>query len=440
MLANHPSHANAAQIAVEWLANQHRKGWQVAFEKLLYTLMSEPELKTMKRLDVDTVQALEINLVEYLLAEGSIQARGELRRISDYLLSPAGPRLLPAQRDWLQQMGQRPLRLYDVTDVLPGVQLTLCDAIDPDAPAVVVQERAGSRHLAPGDQLGCRLMRVESHFELSGAVYSFSGLAGARLAEELRATEAEFGTSGLPGQPLSLRIMAAWVQQLVTPPVAPTLIDHYSGDTIKLINDHYRVLDWRQLGTALQACADVTGDRASGWTRHLACDDGQMRPIVSISLGKKPDQIEVFYNTERYAEQGRPWFEALAGSSVHLLTRKYNDADSIMAKATKTTQATQAARPVSRRAAAAAMPGIDTGQMTDIIDAAYRRFYADWADVPVPMLDHLTPRQACQSGPGQARVRGLIRSYEAHEKAQAAQQQRAAASFDYLWQSVGLSR
>ena len=111
-------HRGAVETCVDWLSSLHRKGWQNAFINLHEALLSKDEQKTLVRLDQETLQSIEINMIDWLLAEGDIQARGGVRRINDYLLSPAGPRLNAAQRDWLQQLGQRPLRLYDVTDVV----------------------------------------------------------------------------------------------------------------------------------------------------------------------------------------------------------------------------------------------------------------------------------------------------------------------------------
>jgi len=141
------THQGAVGIAVNWLSSLHRKGWNNSFINLYQELLSEEDRQRVAGLDQQTLQAIQINLSEWLLAEGDIQARGGIRRINDYVLSPAGPRLNAVQRDWLQQMGQRPLRLYDVTDVAQGQQMTLCDALDKDAEPVLVRERSG--HAGP---------------------------------------------------------------------------------------------------------------------------------------------------------------------------------------------------------------------------------------------------------------------------------------------------
>lgn len=74
--------------------------------------------------------------------------------------------------------------------------------------------------------------------------------------------------------------------------------------------------------------------------------------------------------------------------------------------------------------------------MADVV----RRSYANWADEPIPALNNKTPRQAIQTAAGLERVKGLLRSYEDGEKTQANQQGRVEVSYDFLWESLGLSR
>jgi hypothetical protein len=76
----------------------------------------------------------------------------------------------------------------------------------------------------------------------------------------------------------------------------------------------------------------------------------------------------------------------------------------------------------------------------EIIENTLRRMYGNWADEPIPALDHKTPRYAIKTKPGLERVKGLIRSYEAAEKQQAVQQGRRVISFDFLWNDLGISK
>lgn len=71
--------------------------------------------------------------MEWLLAEGSIAVKGAQRNVAELLLAPGGPAFAPGQRRWIEQLRRRPPRLYGITDILPGVGMRLCDALDTEA-------------------------------------------------------------------------------------------------------------------------------------------------------------------------------------------------------------------------------------------------------------------------------------------------------------------
>ena len=431
------THQGAVEIAVNWLSSLHRKGWQNAFMNLYQELLSEDDLVKLATLDADVIQSIEININEWLLAEGDIHARGGVRRINDYLLSPAGPRLNAAQRDWIAQLGQRPLRLYDVTDVVQGQQMTLCDALEKDAEPIVVRERSGTQDLKPGELLGCRILRVGDHFQMSGAGYLFTLLSGQRVLSMVREHGKDLGPQLDAPREMGLLIMLEWLQHWLKPAPMPTLIDHYSGEPMKMITDHYRVDDELALAQALATQSDVEGDRQEGWSRTMDCTDGQVRARVHINPGKRTNQLELFYRTQRYADEGRVWFESLAGKSVTFVKRKVEEAADVMSKAQKQGAMTSSK---SGKSSSASVPSLDAATMAQLMSKVIHDTYAHWADEPIPALDHKTPRQAIKTSAGLERVKGLLRSYEASEASQAGQQGRSAISYDFLWASLGLTR
>lgn len=421
-------HDGAVARAVEWLSGRHRKAFHAVFDELLDELLAKEDADKLGQIDEASWTGIQINLTEWLLAEGEILVKGVRRRVPEYLLGPEGPPLAVGQRDWLQQLAQRPLRLYDVTDVVSGVQMTLCDALDIDAAPVVVREHSGTRTLAPGARIGCRVMRVGEHFELSGAAYPFSMAVGQAVIDRLHATAEEFGHLPDLAGALGMTIMSAWLQQFVAPPPRPTLMDAHSGEPLLLVTDHYRVADWQALAHALANCPDVQGDRQHGWNRLIECEDGQTRSIATINLGKGKERIEVFYKTQTYADKGRAWFDTLAGAAVTFVAREISDPKGLMAHAGKS--------PV----AGAGMPDLDPQMLAQVIEGAIRRAYANWADAPIPALDNKTPRQAMLTPAGLERVKGLLRSYEAGEAVQASQQGRPQVSYNFLWDAIGVTR
>lgn len=430
-------HAGAVETAITWLSSLHRKGWNNAFLNLYREMLTEEEQEKLAALDPQIIQGVEINMMDWLLAEGDIQARGGIRRINDYLLSPAGPSLNVAQRDWLQQLGQRPLRLYDVTEVVPGQQMTLCDALDQEAAPVVVHERMGTRDLKPGNLLGCRVLRAGEHFEMSGSTYLFTFTSAQQARSVLKKNRQEFGHLLEGPRKFGLAMMHEWLQQWLKPAPLPSLVDHYTGDPLKMITDHYQVNDELALAQALAQQDDVEGDRQEGWSRTMDCTDGQVRARVHINPGKKSHQIELVYRTQRYADDGRVWFDALAGASVKFVKRKVED----LAAAMTAAKAQSGKSPKKGvRAPSGSDFQLDPETLLQAMTDAIHAMYAKWADEPIPALQGKTPRQAISTSAGLERVKGLLRSYEASEATQAKKQGREEVSYDFLWQTLGISR
>lgn len=424
-------HAGAVERAIDWLMNKHHKAVGIAMDGMLFDELSHEERDTLKAQDQEAWQSIQLNAIEWLLAEGQILVHGERKRVSECLLGQGGPLLTVDQRRWIMQLAERPLRLYDVTEVIPGQQMTLCDSLDSEAPPIIVSEKSGSQAVLLGIKIGSRIMEVDSHYELSGAFYTFSNLTGPAAVARTREAMDQFDgpQEDLPGF-LSFIIRLEWLYQFCRPKAIPTFVDTYSGDPILLITDHYCVKDWTGMTESLATQSDVEGDRESGWSRIIDCDDGQIRSAVEINIGKNADRISLFYKTRDYADKGRPWFQSLVGKAVQFVSREVTDPKGALQS-----------RSASQRAQlAAGGSDLPPEAMADLIETALRRIYAKWPDEPILALAGKTPRQAINTPAGLERVKGLIRMYEASEKRQAAQQVRGTVSFDFLWQALGISR
>jgi hypothetical protein len=392
----------------------------------------EEDWDALPRQEADFWKMEQINALEWLLTEGQINVDGTPFAVSALLLGPKGPPLSAGQRQWIAQLSTRPLRLYDVTEVVPGVRMTLCDSLDLDAPPIVVHEKSGSRSVHAGMKLAARIVEAGDRYELSGAVYPFAALHLPTLIEALRqavAAPADDDPEALAAV-ISKTIRRHWLAQYLRPAPIPTLVDGASGNLLMFVTDHYRVLDWPALEHALACSPDIEGDRASGWNRIVASGDGLTRARAVFQAGSEPDTLEVFYRTQQYADEGRPTFEYLAGNAVEFLRRDVKDPKVSMLLGT-TAGATPQAPPES------ALP---PDKLADIIEQTYHQLYANWADEPIPALGNRTPRQAIATSAGLERVKGLLRSYEAQEKRQAAQAGRREISFEFLWASLNLQR
>ena len=432
-------HAGAVERALDWLREHHRKAWaaaqQAAFDDAVSEIFDDDDeaAEALQGMSDELMQQVQINLTEWLLAEGEILVKGEWICVAELLLGARGPLLAVGQRAWLEQLARQPLRLYDVTEVVAGTGFTLCDALNTEQAPIVVTEDMGSRSMRVGMQIGTRLMAVGGGHQLSGALYPFSAWAGRALMERLRDIGIGSGTLDEDDKMmLGLMIIEDWLAQFLSPAPLPQIIDSSTGEPMLFTTDHYEVHDWVALTSALAAQPDVEGDRKAGWDRMVKGADGLTRSRANISAQADGERLAVQYKTAGLAERGRPWFNALAGASVRFQLTDIADPKGMLAQSPQGAAVPAPGRPLPE--------GLDPAALADAMAKVIQSSYANWADQPIPALDGRTPRQAITSVAGLERVKGLLRSYEDGEARMAAQQRRAEISYQFLWDRLGLAR
>jgi hypothetical protein len=208
----------------------------------------------------------------------------------------------------------------------------------------------------------------------------------------------------------------------------PQVIDHVTGEPLLFVTDHYRVQDWEALDQALSHEADIEGSREQGWSRVFEGTDGLMRSSLGIDTGKRPDRIKVFYRTQKYADEERPWFEAVAGAAVAFVSREISDPKGVLSNL----------QPGDAPESPAPGP-LPPEMLSELIEKRISQLYINWADEPLPILGDITPREAIQTPEGLKQVKFLLHTYEQGEAQQAQAQNRAPVSYDFLWQSLGIT-
>ena len=392
---NPNSRRYAVQKVIAWLSSLHRKGWSNAFLDLNNELMPVDGLRHIPELNPELVRVIEQNLTEWLLADGMINAKGRKRSINEYILSPEGPTLSAEQR---------------------------------------VMERSGSRSVTVGDLLGCRILRADDHFEMSGSAYLFNDFIGDRVLAELEEYTDEWLDCLEYKKEFGEIIIEHWLEQTVLPRKMPEMIDSYSGEPIKMIFDLYRVNDEAKMRETLAAQTDVESSE-EGWTRVMTCTDDVIRPLVQINWSEKANQIELFSNTQRYADENQLWFQELMGEALTFMSRKTPSMDEFLKDSNNAHRLSATKNPSPESSSS-----IDPATLAILMEQTIHRTYANWADEKIAILDNKTPRQMIKTPKGLERVKKLLRSYETGERQQAKRQGRVEISYEFLWQSLGIMR
>ncbi|MGD0959997.1 MAG: SEC-C metal-binding domain-containing protein [Methylomonas sp.] len=421
--------SEAVPKAIQWLFTKYGQIAREALHEGFFVGLDDYECAMLQDLPGDCYEGIMINAMEWFLADGVMTIKGQDHRVADLLLDRGGPLFSAEQRQWIELLATMPLSLYEVVAVIPGERMTLRNVMLPENPPFVIIEKSGSQQANPYDLMAARILPVENHFELSGAVYAFPRNRSWDLLEELR-NELE---SVEPDSPLAKEITSViipfhWLQLFANAFKMPQLVDHLTGEPLLFVTDHYQVQNWAALDQALSGEADIEGSREEGWNRLFEGEDGLIRRYLSIDAGKRRDRVKVSYRTQQYADEGRPWFEAVAGTAIVFISREISDPKGMLANLqpneTNETPAQETLPPE---------------MLTEIIEKSIRQLYADWADKPLSILGDRTPRKAIQTPEGLEQVKFLLHTYEHGEAQQAKAQHRAPVSYEFLWQSVGIT-
>ncbi|HET7062043.1 MAG TPA: zinc chelation protein SecC [Nitrosospira sp.] len=419
---------HAVPRAMHWLNSMHGRAVREALDSRFFGVLEDDEYDQLPDQYNDAYQQIMTNALEWLLADGVITVKGKEQRVADAVLGRGGPLFSAEQRRWIELLAAAPLRLYEVVDVVAGECMTLKDILLPDRPPVLVQEKSGSQRATRFDVIGARLIPFKDQFELSGAAYLFPRNRIWDLLKDLRDELDGLEPDSCPAKEVTgVLIPHHWLMLWVTRFEVPQVVDHATGEPVLFITDHYRVQEWEALDRALAAQTDVDGSRETGWNRLLEGKDGFVRARLSIDLSKYSDRIKVSYRTQTHADEGRPWFEAIAGSTVTFISREISDSKGVFGGSPPADEE----EPVP--------PSLPPEIATQLMEKSIRQYYANWADEPIPVLNNKTPREAVQTAEGLEQVKFLLRTYEQGEAQQAKAQSREPVSYDFLWQSVGIA-
>ena len=134
----------AVPKAIDWLSSRHGKAMQAALDEGYFGGLDDDGYERLQDLDDSIHEMVTINAMEWLLAEGRIQVKGNEVPISELLLGSGGPFFSVVQRQWLEQLGMARLGLYEVIDLVPGESLCLRDVLFPELDLIWVREKSGS--------------------------------------------------------------------------------------------------------------------------------------------------------------------------------------------------------------------------------------------------------------------------------------------------------
>ena len=415
----------AVQTALTWLEDRYPEEVGAAVH---YDFMDEPDDERTDAIDglsPRLEQAISVNIGEWLLADAELDINGKDVKAYELILGKGGPLLTAHGREWLQELGKRPLTLYEVREVIKGEGLILADMLNPDQPPVQIRERAATGFLVPWDTFGARLVWQDDSFVMSGAVYPMERETALDCLEEIKSEiEHEEGNPALERYITTSTIIDCWLDSILETKPLPELVDASTGDTILLTTDHYRVTGWEELERILEAQDDVDGDHDEGWNRFVELEDGRCRSRASL-MPKEPDTLEVFCRTPKLADEARDWLEDIAGGVITYKIREVVDPRSEKAR--------DATKPLPE-------PDIPKDMQRQIIQQYLAKHYETWPEIPLPALEGKSPLEAVTDKRLRPAVIELLKSIDQLEARRIDQTGGEPFDVTFLWERLGLKR
>jgi len=194
----------AVQDSVTWITRDHGDALARWVEDVWFADIDAGQRQGISTADQSIKHIHDTNLLEYMIAEGvfspPVEAEGEgdaeidvkkdaakekanddLTKQYDgrsvvQLILDAGTHLNEDQRAYLGSLTEQPLRLYKISECVPGESFTL-QVFPPEKNAenICIEDRWISRQLDVSDTVGLRLLQTGGAWETSGAVYHVPG-------------------------------------------------------------------------------------------------------------------------------------------------------------------------------------------------------------------------------------------------------------------------
>ncbi|MGE0384219.1 MAG: YecA family protein [Gammaproteobacteria bacterium] len=317
--------AAAVERAVKWMLDRHHDAYMDAIEAMAYDVLWPDDGPAPEDADEDAITRLFANLDEWMVAHGEVELSDRIRNVNELVLSHRGPALTPVQRHLVAALRTSPLRPYRVSKIRTGEGVTLQDALDPGAEPVFVHTRIVPEHSLRGGIVGCRVMEVDGRRVAGEALYGFPADTVEAVLGTLRFVARMNVYPSRLNPEIEIAIAGGWLRLQVLRPEPGEFLDDATGEPTVYVTDRYEIVDPARLRAAIDACPDLRSDTVGGWYRARSVEAPETFVCAHLQPGEAAGEFELFYRTRRMAEEGRVWFEALAGEAVTHLGRDVNE-------------------------------------------------------------------------------------------------------------------
>jgi hypothetical protein len=338
----------------------------------------------------------------------------------DWYQEDRGLELSNKARSWLDAVRASWLSVWDVESVERG-RIVLHDKLT--GTERTVHEIAGSQGLSAGL---CVLVRV---IDFEGRSYLTSvhpqplpPRYGVEVAETIR--RAVRRRNAVPPERLrepkiAWRMLDEWTDAVAALRI-PRRLTNTSGDELLLTQDRWRIVEGsaEDVASRLRELQFVDEQEGTFFFLDRAPEDGaDVTVLGTATIDEGILRLET--NSVARADALASQFEAACADRLGRRVRSHSDPMAMLKDAAQSPKEPRAPNP----------------EHAPIVRRMKERFYENWVDEPVPLLDGRTPREAMRTGEGRRRVEGILQEIERTEAAESAE---ARFDVDILRRELGL--
>lgn len=392
--------------------------------------------------------------------------------VIDEFIEAKGNNLPQAEKEYLRQLRNSYMSLYEVVDVIPEKAIILKNLIEP-GDLVEVRERKATQYLVKWDRIGARLLKFEDKMIMSGGVLLIKKDASEEVIKQIRLinkgvqkllkkamliTGMDAGTLRLLQKKMwAKEIGESWMLDIITNKQKPKPYNfiNNTGDKLQFVSLKFALKEARkQILPVLYKLKElVAADAGRGkdvfyWIQspkekksygmqesdkgdlltietHVYSPEGKNYSLFAeVILQSK--ELLVNVNSSQRANILEDYIESNLGNMVGKAEWQYEDMEKLMKGAGQP----KAKPPVS---------GLFPAEESKIIQEAYSTYYLNWLDNELEILGNKTPRQAVRTQKGKAQVMSLLKGMENYHLNNKKHKNLPAYDFSQLWKVLGLS-
>ncbi len=356
---------------------------------------------------------------KYLYEQWVTGCRGhEKLSYLDRYLRQSGWREGAEGRRFLQEMSLTDLRIWEVTDAVPGESISLRLYGSNDA-SVTVLERAASRDIARWTCLVSRVVSMGEDRLLTGGMLSFAPTDAEHL-QQLRDScpEADGDTEA---EQFSTAAFQLWLMRSLPGLVTPPVLRNSDDESIAFCR--YRFPLQSSLKNAQARLRDrpefhQQGDNRWSWE---SVEQHGHASIVLGTLTLDNGQLVLETHSSERARRGIELLKNLYGDSLGQEIGVVENTESLIAAASEDNTAVD-------------QDTLDATDLLSVIKSHLDRYYRGTLDKPTPMLDNRTPRQCAADTTAHPQVLAWLKTMELN-----GEQSGQAYDISWMWQELGLA-